>query len=116
MLPAPYRLRGKRNLRRAQVSSHVVRTRQLALRLVHRGDAGVPRISIAVGRRVSPRAVERNRITRWLREGLRTLLPRMRPGVDLRISATGPSAAYSYDQCVTEVEQLLQKASLLPRE
>lgn len=116
MLPAPYRLRGKRNLRRAQTSSHVLRTRNLALRIVRRGDTSVPRIAIAVGRRVSSRAVERNRITRWLREAFRASLSRMRPGVDLRLSATGPSAAYSYEQCVQEVEQLLRKANLLPRE
>ena len=115
MLPAPYRLRGKQRLQRAQRSSHVVRTQQFSLRVVSRGDAGVPRISIAVGKRVSPHAVERNRITRWVREALRIVLSRIHPGVDLRISATGASSTYSYNQCVADIEQVLHKAKLLRR-
>lgn len=113
MLPAPYRLRGKRNLRRVQTSPKHVRTGQFTLRVVRRDDARPPRVSIAVGRRVSKRAVERNQVTRWLREAIRMLLPRLRPGVDLRLSATAPAAQYSFRQCVSEVETLFKNAGLL---
>lgn len=113
MLPAPHRLRGKRSLQRVQFSPHVFRIRAVTLRMVRRGDEEPARISIAVSRRVSTRAVERNTITRWLREAVRALLPRLRPGVDLRFSATAPAAHYSYQECVAGVETLLAKARLL---
>ncbi|TSC72301.1 MAG: ribonuclease P protein component [Parcubacteria group bacterium Gr01-1014_38] len=115
MLPAPYRLRGKRNFQRVQASPHVVRTKLLAMRIVRRNGGRTARVSIAVGRWVSKRAVDRNRITRWLRESVRILLPRLRSGVDLRLSATAPAAYYSYRQCVVGVETLLKKADLLQK-
>lgn len=113
MLPAPHRLRGKRSLQRVQFSSNVFRVRAVTLRVVRRGDEEPARISFAVSRRVSTRAIERNTITRWLREAVRMLLPRLRPGVDLRFSATAPAAHYSHQQCVADAETLLARARLL---
>lgn len=113
MLSSAYRLRGVRNLERVRRSKHVVRGPRLTLRVVQRGDDGPPRIAIAVGRRVSRRAVDRNQITRWLREGVRTVLPQLRGGVDLYFSATATTSTYSFAVCQGEVRSLLERARFL---
>lgn len=46
---------------------------------VHYADSDVPRLGMAVSRRVSLRAVERNRIRRHIRESFRLMRPRLAP-------------------------------------
>lgn len=115
MLPAENRLRGTRAHLRVQRSPTVVRTPRLTIRVVNRGDGGVPRIALAVGRRVSTRAVKRNKVRRWLREAIRRELPQIHAAVDLRVSATGSFPQYSFDQCVEDVSALCARARLFPR-
>lgn len=115
MLASAYRLRGVRNLERVRRSKHVIRGPRLILRLVQRSDAGPPRIAIAVGRRVSRRAVDRNQVTRWLREGVRTVVPLLHGGVDLYFSATAATNTYSFATCQGDVRSLLERARLLFR-
>lgn len=115
MLPPRARLRGKQALERVQRSRAVVRSSLLTLRIVRRGDLRGPRVAIAVGRHVSTRAVDRNRVARWLREGMRQELPRLEDGVDLRISAAAPFARYSFPACADDLSTLLARARLVRR-
>lgn len=115
MLPAAYRLRGVRAHVRVQRSGVVARTPRLALRMIHRRGGGGPRIALAVGRRVSTRAVDRNLLMRWLREAIRQELPQIRSAVDLRVSATASFSQYSFHQCHEDVRALFARARLFPR-
>jgi ribonuclease P protein component len=60
-------------------------------------DAAQPRLGLAVSRKVSPHAVERNRIKRNLRETFRRLRPALQPGayvVVARNAASGQASAH----------------------
>lgn len=113
MLPRVYRLRRKSDLLRVQRSRVVFRSPRLTLRVVLRGDAHPSRCAIAVGRHVSPRANERNTVTRRVREALRGLLPNLMIGADLRFSATAPFSEYDLRCCEQDVRRLLALAGLL---
>lgn len=113
MLPKAHRLRGTAALLRVQRSRVVARTTRMTLRVVRRDNGGVPRVAIAVGRSVSRRAVDRNMVMRWMREALRRELPSMSSPVDLRLSATAPFSAYSYQRCTEDIRSVLRKAGLL---
>lgn len=113
MLPRVHRLRRKSDLLRVQRSRVVFRSPRLTLRVVLRGDAHPSRCVIAVGRRVSKSAVERNTVTRRMREALRGLLPSLVTGADLRFSATVPFSEYDLRRCEKDVRRLLALAGLL---
>ena len=113
MLPRAHRLRQKSDLLRVQRSRVVFGGPRLTLRVVLRGDAPPTRCVIAVGRHVSRSAVERNTVTRRMREALRGLLPNLVTGADLRFSATAPFSEYDLRRCEGDVRRLLALAGLL---
>lgn len=113
MLPRARRIRRKSDLLRVQRSRVVFRSPRLTLRVVLRGDAHPSRCVIAVGRRVSKSAVERNTVTRRMREALRSLLPSLGTGADLRFSATAPFPEYDLRRCEKDARHLLALAGLL---
>lgn len=113
MLPRVHRLRLARDLRRVQRQGAAFRNPRLTLRVVRRRDQLPPRIAVAVGRRVSVRATDRNKVTRWIREALRSELPKISSGTDLRFSATAAFAHYSFPQCVEDVRSLCKRAGIV---
>lgn len=112
MLPAAHRLRGKRAIRTTRQRGVVYHSPQFVLRVFRRGESGPPRVLVAVGRRVSTRAVDRNRVTRWIREALREELLSVRSGIDLSISATAPEREYRWRVVVAELRRLLTRAGV----
>jgi len=46
---------------------------------IHYADSAEPRLGMAISKRVSPRAVARNRIRRQIRESFRLIRPRLVP-------------------------------------
>lgn len=113
MLAAKNRLRRSSDLARVQRSRAVFRNPRLTLKAFFRRDDQPPRIAVVVGRNVSRRAVDRNRVARWLREAVREELPRLVAGVDLRVAATAPFATYSFQQCGADVHELFLRARVL---
>jgi ribonuclease P protein component len=83
----------------------------LALRALERG-CEVTRCAFVVSRRVGP-AVVRNRVKRRLREATRALLPRLRVGWDLSISARPAAARATWDELRRAVEETIRRAGLL---
>jgi ribonuclease P protein component len=74
----------------------------------------VPRLGLAVSRKVDPRAVGRNRIKRALRETFRQHRTRIRPGDYVLVAR--PGAARCTGSALREAfVQLLQRADALPR-
>lgn len=113
MLKAKNRLRSRRDLARVKASRRVFRTTILTVRVVNRADGGAPRAAVVTSRRVSPRAVERNQVTRWLREAFRITLPRVRTGVDILLVPHAPAASYAWQHIQEDLSTLLERADLL---
>jgi ribonuclease P protein component len=78
-----------------------------------RGDLPQSRCGFAVSRRVG-KAVERNRVKRRLREIVRRRLSAVPAGWDLVLSARPGTAAAPYARLAGAVDDLLQRAGLLP--
>jgi ribonuclease P protein component len=76
-------------------------------------DAAPPRLGLAVSRKVSASAVERNRIKRNLRETFRRLRPGLSPGAYVVVARNGASgqAAASLSGALTDA---LRRAGALP--
>lgn len=66
-----------------------------------------------VSKRVSPKAVERNRLKRLLGESVRYFLPKVRPGFELIILGKQVLVKKTLEEIKKEMECLFKKAGLL---
>ena len=104
------RLKKSRDFRRVQGRGRKIRQPNLML-LVLPGQVSQTRIGLTVSRRVG-NAVVRNRVKRWLREGLRHLYPGI-PGCWDVVVIAHPSAADAGQDAITG--QLSRALSLISR-
>lgn len=70
-------------------------------------------VGISISKKVSKRAVVRNRIKRQLKAIVRQLLPRLESGLRMVILVRSEALTYEYGQFLQELEQLLVKAEVL---
>lgn len=71
-------------------------------------DAGTARLGLAVSKRVSKRAVDRNRIKRLIRESFRRARPQI-PPLDLLVIAREQALNESGPALIAELDQLWKK-------
>ncbi|MCX5962909.1 MAG: ribonuclease P protein component [Cyanobacteria bacterium] len=70
-------------------------------------------VGISISKKVSKRAVVRNRIKRQLKAIVRPLLPRLESGLRMVILVRSEALTYEYGEFLQELEQLLVKAEVL---
>lgn len=107
-------LRGAANFRRTMEHGGRYSDQVLALRALRREDddsAGVVRIGVALGRRFG-KAVQRNRIRRWLRECARAVLDRPRGAWDLVFIPLAAARTITHDQLRESVSRLARRAGV----
>lgn len=108
--PAAARVRAKADYSR--VFERARRTSDPLL-VLHRAAGEAPaRLGLAVSRKVSPRAVVRNRIKRALREQFRLLRPQLQPGDCVVVARSGAAGATSA-QLRTAFIKALRRAGAL---
>jgi ribonuclease P protein component len=71
-------------------------------------ELGHARLGLAISKRVSKRAVERNRIKRLLRESFRRIQHQL-PAIDLMVMARGQAAGVPGPQLLGELDGLWKK-------
>jgi len=71
-------------------------------------ELGLARLGLAISKRVSKRAVERNRIKRLLRESFRRIRHQL-PAVDLMVMAREQAASVPGPQLLAEIDLLWKK-------
>lgn len=71
-------------------------------------DLGHARLGLAISKRVSKRAVERNRIKRLLRESFRRVRQQL-PAVDMMVMAREQAAGVPGPQLLAELDELWKK-------
>ena len=69
---------------------------------------GEPRLGLAISKRVSKRAVERNRIKRLVRESFRRIRTQL-PAVDLLVMARDQASGLPGPELLAEIDQLWKK-------
>ncbi len=127
-LPKQHRLRSRKDFSWVYQSGDRYKSNVMTLRILRRQaavvnsteaspspsrDVPTSRFGIAVGLKVSKRAVVRNKIKRQLRAALQQLLPRVFPGWDLVVIVHPSAIQCDYKQFLRELEQLLIKAEVL---
>jgi ribonuclease P protein component len=106
-LPREARLRRPGDFAALRTSSGRASGRCFHLRY-RSNELGHARLGLAISKRVSKRAVERNRIKRLLRESFRRVRDQL-PAIDLMVMAREQAAGVPGPQLLAEIEQLWKK-------
>ncbi|HET7592332.1 MAG TPA: ribonuclease P protein component [Rhodanobacteraceae bacterium] len=110
-LPPSARLRRAAEFAAFRTASGKVQTRHFLVRMLP-SAAGYPRLGLAVSRKVSKRAVARNRIKRIIRESFRVRRAAL-PGVDVLVIARPSAAATDNPSLRADLEVAWQKLAAL---
>jgi ribonuclease P protein component len=105
------RLKKRRDFLKVQKGRRV-HSGLFSVQVLRQDQAGPSRAGFTVSKKVSPRAVKRNRIRRRLKEALRqtgVLLPQS--GLDVVIVAREDALTAGYDRIISELSRLLRKAT-----
>jgi len=106
-LPRESRLRRPGDFAALRTSSGRAGGRCFHLR--YRGnELGHARLGLAISKRVSKRAVERNRIKRLLRESFRRIRHQL-PAIDMMVMAREQAAGVTGPQLLAEMDQMWKK-------
>lgn len=101
--------------RRCYREGKVFKNRLAVLHVYDRGDAEPTRVGFSVSKKVG-KAVERNRVKRWMREAVYPLLPLLPRGFDLVISARARAKTEGFWPLRRSIHELLKKAEIWPKE
>jgi ribonuclease P protein component len=114
MLPAEFRLKDKKEFSETFRKGKSLFGSHLLLRHKNAGDA-VAKIGFSVGLKFSKKAVERNKVKRWLREAVRENLDKIKPGAKI-VFILNPKTEVqelSLDILRQEVQNLLKESKLI---
>lgn len=106
-----YRLRRSRDFERVRAGGRSWAHPLLVTYAYSRGDQGLTRAGVVVGKRVG-KATIRNRVKRRIREALRAKYSTICPGYDLIVIARPPAASASLADLSAAIDQLLDRATV----
>ena len=112
MLPKDNRLSRKKDFERIAKNSRIARGQFLVLKFVPNG-MDVSRFGFIVSKKVSNKAVVRNKVKRRLREAVKDILPSIKKGYDIAIFAQKAIIEKNFEEISRDVEGALLKANNL---
>ncbi|GAB4320308.1 MAG: ribonuclease P protein component [Candidatus Sumerlaeia bacterium] len=112
MFPKSHRLLHRRDFLRVYAEGASRSGRHVWVYYLDRGDGATARVGITIPRRAG-KAVRRNKTRRRLREILRHLGPRLRPGYDIVVNCGPNTVNLDFAQLKSSVTAALTAAHLL---
>ncbi len=112
MLPPVHRLKKEKEIKRSLSGKQGAKSGMLACRAAA-NNLALPRFCFVVSKRVSGKAVVRNKVKRRLRASVAALLPRINPGFDCVVIAFSGLETKSYAKIAEQMEEVLAKAGIL---
>ncbi len=111
MLPKEYRLKRKKDFEKVLRKGKLLAKNFLTLKTV-KNNLKTIRIGVVVSRKVSKKAVLRNKTKRRLREAARANIKKIKPGYDLIFFTKKGIEKESFSEIKKEVEKLIAQAKL----
>ena len=112
MLPRENRLVRKPDFEKVKEKGEKFQSNLFGL-LVYSTSNKTSRFGFVISTKLSKKAVKRNRVKRVLREQVRLLLPRIKPGFDVVFLGKKALLESSYEEIGSEVKRLFKKAKLV---
>lgn len=106
------RLKGWQTFQTVYQQGKRYRGSHLMLRVLARPHLTDCQFGIAVSKKVSKKAVLRNRLKRQIRSLIRFFLPRLQPGWQVVIVVLPSAVTCKYEHFLRELEQLLNQAEM----
>lgn len=113
MLPVKNRLKKKKDFQEVLKSGLTVRNKYFFLKVIERKENPFTRIGFVVSKKVSKKAVRRNRIKRLFRESLRLRMNKIRPGYDLVFIVLNSADGGTFLEIRKEIDMVLERNRLI---
>jgi len=111
VLPKKYRLKKKKEFERVFKKGKAKKKDFLFIKFV-KNDQNATRFGFVVSKKISKKAVVRNKVKRRLREAAREMLSEIKPGYDVVIVAQKGIEKQDFFQIKNQLKQLLRKINL----
>jgi len=112
MLNIKHRLKKKKDFEKAAKAGKTIGSPALMLKFSP-NNLEASRIGFVVSKKISNKAVVRNKVKRRLREAMRIFLPQLKPGFDLVFFTRSGIEKMDFEQVKQVVEKLLTRADLI---
>lgn len=112
MLPKQYRLPLRTEFTRVKRTGRVFAGRFFGLLVARQSPevkGGIPRIAFIVSKKIHLKSTQRNRVRRLMKEAVRALLPKFKPGFDFVFLAKKTIIGKTLVEIRTEVDKILNE-------
>jgi ribonuclease P protein component len=107
-----YRLKSRLEFQEVYGKGRSVANRAAVLYVLPQRPPGISRVGFAAGRKLG-KAVVRNRIKRRIREAVRLLWPRVKPGFSIVVIARQAAKEMAFSVLQARVEELFERSGVL---
>jgi len=114
MLPRNYKLKKKNDFKGVFEKGRYFQGKFIKIKFL-KNDLESSRFGLMVGLKVSKKAVERNKIKRWLEESIQSNLEKIKNGFDVIIMVNPEILERKYQEVKEELINLLEESNLIVR-